>query len=92
MISAPTAGFEGSSGHIDGLIVGHEYNLAIEAWNDEGPGLPKSAGAVMVGWTDAEPVPRDSHCPPPKDIGTPPATDSIDANDPKPPPTSSRSR
>lgn len=91
MLIAPTAGFEGSSGHIDDLIVGHQYNLAIEAWNDEGPGIPKKAGSVVVGRIDSVPVPRDSQCPP-KDVGTPPPTDPISPDDPKPPPKSSRRR
>lgn len=89
MLLGPTAAFEGTSGHIDGLVVGHQYNLAVESWNDAGAGLPRNVASAIVGSPETVAVPRDSVCPPKESIGAPPSTDPINPDDPQPPPKSS---
>lgn len=41
--------FEGTSAHIDGLIPGRRYLIAVEAWNSAGAGYPTLAKSVIVG-------------------------------------------
>ena len=85
-LEAPTAAFEGTSGHIDGLIVGHQYNVLMEAWSDVGPGVPRNIGPVVVG-KQIEATPREAPCPDEEEkkklLGDPPTTDPIDPTPPK---------
>ncbi|KAI5364754.1 Putative fibronectin type III, immunoglobulin-like, SGNH hydrolase-type esterase [Septoria linicola] len=87
MILSPTAAFEGTSGHIDGLVAGHRYNLAIEAWNDDGPGIPRGVGSVVVGGSEEMSGNMPESACPEKVLGTPPETEPIDTSDPKAPPS-----
>ncbi|MFF5176141.1 fibronectin type III domain-containing protein [Micromonospora sp. NPDC000089] len=42
-------GVAGTSAHIDGLIPGHRYVVAVESWNAAGGGLPSGAPPVLIG-------------------------------------------
>ncbi len=40
---------KGTSAHIDGLVPGHRYSIAVATWNAAGGGIPAGARPVMVG-------------------------------------------
>jgi lysophospholipase L1-like esterase len=42
-------GVRGHSTHVDGLVVGHHYSVAIAAWNEAGGGIPGGARSVTIG-------------------------------------------
>ncbi|KAM5484513.1 hypothetical protein McanMca71_001459 [Microsporum canis] len=44
-----SAGFKESPAHVDRLIPGHHYQVAIVSWNDAGGGFPKVVKSVTIG-------------------------------------------
>lgn len=44
-----SVGIRGTSAHIDELIPGHRYEIAVQAWNAAGGGIPNGGNAVTVG-------------------------------------------
>jgi lysophospholipase L1-like esterase len=44
-----SVGIHGRSAHIDGLIPGHKYEVAVQTWNAAGGGIPNGGNAVTVG-------------------------------------------
>ena len=44
-----TVGIKGLSAHIDGLVPGHRYTVAVTTWNAAGGGMPGVAAMVTVG-------------------------------------------
>ncbi|MFI5497111.1 fibronectin type III domain-containing protein [Actinoplanes sp. NPDC051859] len=44
-----SVGVRGLSTHIDGLIPGHHYIVAVATWNGVGGGLPRVARPVLIG-------------------------------------------
>ncbi|EFE40581.1 hypothetical protein TRV_04630 [Trichophyton verrucosum HKI 0517] len=53
-----SAGFKESPAHVDDLIPGHHYQLAIVSWNGAGGGFPKGVRSVTVG-RGTPPIPTD---------------------------------
>lgn len=53
-----SAGFKESPAHVDDLIPGHHYQLALVSWNDAGGGFPKGVRSVTVG-RGTPPIPTD---------------------------------
>lgn len=44
-----STGIQGLSAHIDGLVPGHRYVIAVATWNAAGGGLPGGARPIIVG-------------------------------------------
>jgi lysophospholipase L1-like esterase len=53
-----STGVRGTSAHIDGLVPGHHYLVAVATWNRAGGGFPGVARSVTIG-AGTPPVPTD---------------------------------
>jgi lysophospholipase L1-like esterase len=49
---------KGTSAHLDGLVPGHRYSVAVATWNAAGGGIPAGARPVTVG-AGTPPAPTD---------------------------------
>ncbi|WP_406835209.1 GDSL-type esterase/lipase family protein [Streptomyces sp. AHU1] len=53
-----STGVKGTSAHLDGLVPGHHYLVAVATWNRAGGGFPGTARSVTIG-AGTPPVPTD---------------------------------